>query len=218
MRSALSLMFLLCRHNSGFNHPCTPFCTLYYVLFLQPHSVYKSYPSDLFPTGLAEIIGQSSIYVEHLPPPPSFDAAFFLREWWYWFCAFFYFFLVRLTLIAQDYDGSLERLAKESDCLKQVGPNQGEIMQNFVQTYAFEEIARGAVIFSGGKRERVLESSLKKSWFEWGWVWSTVAWKRIEVSGITGAKTFLIQSVCGSRIEICHDHHNRQSQQFFLPA
>ena len=53
---------------------------LYYVLCLQPHSVYKSYPSDLFPTGLAEIIGQSSIYVEHLPPPPSFDAAFFLRE------------------------------------------------------------------------------------------------------------------------------------------
>ena len=92
MRSALSLMFLLCRHNSGFNHPCTPFCTLYYALCLQPHYVYKSYPSDLFPTGLAEIIGQSSIYVEHLPPPPSFDAAFFLREWWYWSCAFFLFF------------------------------------------------------------------------------------------------------------------------------
>ena len=67
---------------------------------------------------------------------------------------FFYsFFLVRLTLIAQDYDGSLERLAKESDCLKQVGP-KGEIMQNLVQTYAFEEIARGAVIFFGGEKRK----------------------------------------------------------------
>ena len=146
-------MFLLCRHNSGFNHPCTPFCTLYYVLCLQPHSVYKSYPSDLFPTGLAEIIGQSSIYVEHLPPSPLLMLPSFEENDDTDFVRFFYsFFLVRLTLIAQDYDGSLERLAKESDCLKQVGP-KGEIMQNLVQTYAFEEIARGAVIFSGGEKE-----------------------------------------------------------------
>ena len=150
-------------------------------------------------------------------PLPSFDAAFFLREWWYWSCAFFLFFSRKTDV---DCSG-LWRLPGEigqRERLLEAGGSQGEIMQNFVQTYAFEEIARGAVIFSGGKRERVLESSLKKSWFEWGWVWSTLAWKRIEVSGITGAKTFLIHSVCGPRIEICHDHHNRQSRQFFLPA
>ena len=217
MRSALSLMFLLCRHNSGFNHPCTPFCTLYYALCLQPHYVYKSYPSDLFPTGLAEIIGQSSIYVEHLPPPPSFDAAFFLREWWYWSCAFFLFFSRKTDV---DCSG-LWRLPGEigqRERLLEAGGSQGEIMQNLVQTYAFEEIARGAVIFFGGEKRKNSWIFFKKNWFEWGWVWSTLAWKRIEVSGITGAKTFLIQSMCGSRIEICHDHHNRQSRQFFLPA
>ena len=40
-------------------------------------------------------------------------------------------------------------------------------MQNVLQAYAFEEIAGGAVIFFGWeKRERVLEFSLNKSWFE----------------------------------------------------
>ena len=216
MRSALSLMFLLCRHNSGFNHPCTPFCTLYYVLCLQPHSVYKSYPSDLFPTGLAEIIGQSSIYVEHLPPPPSFDAAFFLREWWYWSCAFFLFFSRKTDVDCSGLWRLPGEIGQRERLLEAGGSQRGNNAKSCSNLCLWRNSTRGGHFFGG--RERVLESSLKKSWFEWGWVWSTLAWKGIEVSGITGAKTFLIQSMCGSRIEICHDHHNRQSRQFFLPA
>ena len=95
---------------------CFVLCTMYYVC---NHILFTNPTLHVFPTGLAEIIGQSSIYVEHLPPPLFWCCLLFKRMMILILCVFF---LVRLTLIAQDYDGSLERLAKESDCLKQVVP------------------------------------------------------------------------------------------------
>ena len=123
-------------------------CTMHFVC---NHILFTNPTLHVFPTGLAEIIGQSSIYVEHLPPPLFWCCLLFLREWWYWFCAFF----SRKT----DVDCSgLWRLPGEigqRERLLEAGGSQGAIMQNVLQTYAFEEIAGGAVIFFGWEKRFV---------------------------------------------------------------
>ena len=65
---------------------CFVLFTMYYVC---NHILFTNPTLHVFPTGLAEIIGQSSIYVEHLPPALFWCCLLFKRMMILILCVFF---------------------------------------------------------------------------------------------------------------------------------